>query len=312
MAKFQWADKNKSTFLVYRDGDYLGCDDNLADAQKRAQNFDMDPQRLTHMLAFEYPAFIALSASERKAAWRKYSNKTVREVIMSKYDKMGQTQLTEAYNKIVDECKRRQMGDLAEPVARFPDEETARTAVIDLETKVRAHIDADLAKKRATGTRTGTEAAEAKAKAPVNDPATLKPDSKLGKGKGKAGAKAQAEPAAKPAPKGGTKAGAAAESVLSTSPAVKKAPTALEGFLGQIEAREGTNKEKLATCLFKNFGKDVKTSEVCKHVYGNAKVVPAINAVIAGLSSTIKKKKLAYEIKRKEDSVGLYAASKAG
>jgi hypothetical protein len=305
--------KGTSTFSVYRDGNYLGKEDNLKAAQRRAEENERDPENLRHVLAFGYPAFLALNASERKAASRRYAGKSTREILMSKYDKMGQAQLTTAYNDLVTECEKQNMGDLAKPMARFTDEEAARKAVMQLEGDIRDRLE--------------------KAKPKVNDPAALKPDSHIkaaspqkppkvveakpqkppkvvdGTSKGKGGAKAPAKDEAKPLPKGGTK--AKGESVLSTSPPVKTTATALDGFLVQIEARAGTNKEKLATCLFKNFGKDVKTSEVCKHVYGKATVVPAINAVIAGLASTIKKKSLAYEIKRKDDALGLYAASQA-
>lgn len=292
--------KDTSSFYVYVDGDFLGVSRDLKSAKTRAEKLEFAPDRLNVLLAFDLPAFCALTPAERKTAWTKYRNQSPQELVVSKYEKMGQTKLTDAYNRLVAECEQRQMGDLAKPVARFPDEEAARKAVHDLEAAIRERIRTDLEKRnRANPPQSQIKLPEH----PAGEEATEAQPKKTRKSPAKAEAKADApaKPSGKPA---------ASEAPKGTSPLPKTKTSALQAFLVSIEAREGTNKAKLAACLFDNFGKAVKLSEVCKHVYGKGTVIPAINAVISGVIAAIKKKQLAYQVKRTEDTVGLYPGGK--
>lgn len=274
------------TYYVYRDGKYLGRDEDLAAAKKRAEERILSQDAIRHEMIDGNPAFLALSKEERSAAWRDTplpkqkgfvtNIQSEASIDMSKYDNMELDQLVRAYNETVEIAATK--GLERKPVTKFADRDVALKAIEAIESSLRAHGAGEKASKKQKG------------KAPVPAPVPAK---KAAGGKGTEGKKPPAS------------------SVTTRKVGQREAVTSATGKLGDfhksLSLKEGTNKEKLATLLFNKLGKELSLSEVCKSVYG--KENPAIEAVIGGLSKTLSVASSPYVIKRsKEKGVGLYPA----
>jgi hypothetical protein len=283
-------------YFVYVKGEYLGSNEELAAAQKRAKDMERSPRYLQDELEpGGLPAFVALTEEERRQVWAAQSSKKRRQVL--EYKDMDVEQLTRSYNESVEVATSKGLSQF-KAIPKFKDKATAL--------KFLEQIDAAIA-----GV-TATAAATPPAKPPTKAETRKEGDKAVKEFKKNGGKITKVEPEpkvkAKAVPKAPAKAATKAATKAPAAPAKAKGGAA-GTFLEQIAAREGTNKEKLATLLHKSLGKDLNLGDVTKVVYGKADN-PAIAAVINGLSQTIKKNSLPYEIRTKENKVGLHPASK--
>jgi hypothetical protein len=190
---------------------------------------------------------------------------------MSKYDEMSAEALLRSYNENVEIARSKGL-DRYKPMTQFTDKETGIQHLEEIESSIRAAVEA--VKAESTPAR---KREPSKAKLREEGEKAVKEFSKK--------KKAEAKEAKAPTNKGGK----------------------TQSFIGAIEVRIGTNKEKLASILIKNVNKSLSMTEVCKHVYGKGDS-PAIVNVIGGLINTIKEKKLNYTIKKEKDKIGLYTS----
>ena len=276
-------------FYVYRDGDYLGRDLTFKEAEMR--NFKSETC-LKDELPSGLPAFLALTSEESKASWANVPIKTTWSFGMPKsnnYEGMTPDALLRAYNEQVEVARSKGL-EQYKPLTRFEDEETAKKHLEQIESSIRASVEASKA-----------EAAPQRKKEPTKAELRTEGVKAVKTFNSRKKKEAKEQKAAEKAEK------AAAKAKEVPAPKQQKAVGKSADFIEAAGLREGTNKAALASLLVKNINKSIPLAEVCKHVYGKGSN-PAITNVIGGLIINIKEKGLKYEIKKDKENVGLYTS----
>jgi hypothetical protein len=293
-------------YYVYRGAIYLGSDDALPKAIKRADTQTLSDRHITDKAVGDTPAFLFLSRDERTFSREQYSAARRaaglpdrREPYMAQYDKLDENELARAYNTLVDTARAKGL-DRFRPVTRFKDKNEGLKYIELIESSIRAREVAERAAKLAD--KTPRQKGEATPQpVPEKPEQTAKDDDTMAsvkKGAKKGAKKASAKKAAK-APKA-----AAAKKEY-------ERPTGKAGeFTAKLGTRPGTNRDKLALVLFANLGKMVPAEKVCKEVYGKSEYSPKINNVLNGLRDDIDAAKAPFNIKREDNAFGLFAGSK--
>lgn len=288
-------------YHAYKSGKYLGRDECLEHAMARVQSMTIASDCHTHLSPLGMPAFLMLTVSERKSIRKPWSTT---EMALKTYDDMDLAHLLRAYNETVEVARAKGITGY-KPAVRFSDRTDAISHLQLLESTIKAWDEGQRAADRD------------KRKGPVPVELTKAELRHLG-----AAAKVAydaAQSAAKGAPvrlkgKGATKVAAKGKKATGKAPAAKPAPLPAKGkaagdptaaLLAAINARDGTFKWNLATCLMQSLGKAMPLATACKATYGKAEN-PAFNAVIVGLAKTIDEKGLPYVIQRKEKQIGIY------
>lgn len=334
-------------YYTYRDVKYLGREESLEAAKLRAQDQVYQEGHLLHIGPGGVPAFLMITQKERKAETTDYlrrnpapsSNSAFiqqrnpdEEEYMSKYEAIDDlNELLKIHNDLVEVAKEKGL-DQFRTMTKFPAKDYAIRFIERVESSIRAKDSGDKSAKGQKGPAVKPAPAAPKGRKAAPEGVETAPEATEGEGEpentatakpraGKQGPKVAAKAA--PAPKGRKAAPPAPPKVAkgkAAAPATGKAPAAPKvakeartgkggEFLDAIEARDGTNKAKLAALLMDRLGKDVKLTEVTKAVYGTTSN-PAIAAVINGIAGTLKKKNVPYEIRRKDDALGLYPLRK--
>jgi hypothetical protein len=315
-----WQGKPKDTHYIYRNGRFLGVRYSLPEAKELAASDRMDPDPTRpHTMdgtGDGLPAFLALSQEERRHSWKNAPQLTTWELrtswknyklrsaekgedlsFMTKYETMGPEQLASEYNKLVDEARAKGL-DTFRQVARFKDKDAGLEAIAQIESRIRARLSSEKAVKQEARDKTGPTAREVIPASPKPE----KDDKEMATAKNGNGGKKKKAAKKKVAKK-------AKAATAPKGPKVYERPAGKLGeFTEKLGTRPGTNRDKLATCLFTNLGKLVEVGKVNKAVYGSAEA-KGLNNVVNGLRNDIDAAKLSYHIKREDNSIGLFTGS---
>jgi hypothetical protein len=110
-------------YFVYVKGEYLGSNEELAAAQKRAKDMERSPRYLQDELEpGGLPAFVALTEEERRQVWAAQSSKKRRQVL--EYKDMDVEQLTRSYNESVEVATSKGLSQF-KSIPKFKDKATA-------------------------------------------------------------------------------------------------------------------------------------------------------------------------------------------